>query len=116
MVSVTAFISGVMREGSSSTEPTSSWAATRTANTNGSAASNRLMGYSLADRRFDAEVGEVVVGDCDRRSGKSPLDVGVDDRCQDLTLIRLSDDLTALSSCRNPCRMKHANDSSPRGA
>src|SRR5690242_18063224 len=41
MASVTAFISGVIRGGSSLTGPT------KTGNTNGSAASNPLMGYSF---------------------------------------------------------------------
>src|SRR5689334_8646555 len=47
MVSVLAFISGVIRGGSSLTEPTRSWAATKTGNTSGIAASNRFMGYSV---------------------------------------------------------------------
>src|SRR6516164_508056 len=47
MVSVLAFISGVIRGGSSLTGPTESWAATKTGNTNGIAASNRFMGYSV---------------------------------------------------------------------
>src|SRR5262249_51115450 len=47
MVSVLAFISGVIRWGSSLTGPTESWAATKTGNTNGIAASNRFMGYSV---------------------------------------------------------------------
>src|SRR5262245_56802140 len=47
MVSVLAFISGVIRGGSSLTEPTESWAATKTGKTNGSEARNPLMGYSF---------------------------------------------------------------------
>src|SRR6516162_6286768 len=47
MVSVLAFISGVIRGDSSLTGPTESWAATKTGNTNGIAASNRFMGYSV---------------------------------------------------------------------
>src|SRR5262249_4295554 len=47
MVSVLAFISGVIRGGASLTGPTESWAATKTGNTNGIAASNRFMGYSV---------------------------------------------------------------------
>src|SRR3954469_4461382 len=46
MISVLAFISGVIRGGSSLTGPTESWAATKTGNTNGIAASNRFIGYS----------------------------------------------------------------------
>src|SRR3954470_9850454 len=47
MVSVLAFISGVIRGGSPLTGPTESWAATKTGNTNGIAASNRFIGYSV---------------------------------------------------------------------
>src|SRR4051794_15447709 len=46
MVSVLAFIAGVIRGGSSWTGPTGSWAATKTGNTNGIAASNRFIGCS----------------------------------------------------------------------
>src|SRR3954464_4642170 len=47
MVSVLAFIAGVIRGGSSLTGPTGSWAATRMGNTTGIAASNRFIGYSV---------------------------------------------------------------------
>src|SRR3954468_2822980 len=47
MGSVLAFISGVIRGGSSLTGPTESWAATKMGNTNGIAASNRFIGYSV---------------------------------------------------------------------
>src|SRR3954452_11341736 len=46
MISVLAFISGVIRGGSSLTGPTESWAATKTGNTNEIATSNRFIGYS----------------------------------------------------------------------
>src|SRR5262249_19300724 len=59
MASVTAFISGVIRGGSSLAGPT------KTGNTNGSAASNPLMGYSF----FGAVITvHEVVG---RRTGRS---------------------------------------------
>src|SRR5262249_38175309 len=47
MVSVLAFISGVIRAGASLTGPTGSWAATKTGNTNGIAASSRFIGFSV---------------------------------------------------------------------
>src|SRR5262249_52192263 len=49
MVFVLAFISGVIRGGSSLTGPTESWAATKMGNTNGIAASNRFIGYSVLE-------------------------------------------------------------------